>query len=314
MLSCLEIENFRGFSSLKLSGLQRVNLVVGRNNSGKTSLLEAVALVARAEMFDSLPNLLRNTTGNVDERYFKWLLKDGGTDLIARFHASGDNYSRTIRLLPFAAGPGQNEKSVSQRNSIHCVARIGGSDIACSIVSVEHRPPAEIVKLYANAVKNKGGEEMIELLARKVDERIRKIRVYPFDDGNHIMVDMGLSQMLPLSQVGQGINRIIAMFSELVGQRPRVCLIDEVENGIHHSMLEEIWTGLAVAAEELDIQLFITTHSHECIEAAHRAFQKRAKYDFSIIQLFRLEGSVQGRVVGREHIEAALAGDIDLRT
>jgi predicted ATPase len=314
MLTQLEIKNFRGFSALDLKGLQRVNLVVGRNNCGKTSLLEAIALVAHRETFSRLPGLLRSTSGNADERYYKWLLKDAETPVPAIVSVKGVTRSRTIRLVPPGAESVPGEQTfVHGRDFVYC-GQQSEVDANCSVVSVEHRSPEELVKLFAAAVKRKGGEEMIEALVRKVDDRIRKIRVAPFDDGNHIMVDIGLSQMLPLSQVGQGINRILAVFSELVGQKPAVCLIDEIENGIHHSMLEEIWNGLAVAAESLDIQVFVTTHSHECIEAAHRAFSKRGKYDLSVIQLFRIEAGIQGRVVDRDHIEAALAGDIDLRS
>lgn len=127
------------------------------------------------------------------------------------------------------------------------------------------------------------------------------------------MVDLGLSEMLPVSQVGQGIYRLIAILSELIGEKPDVCIIDEIENGIHHSMLKQVWTGLAVAAQSLDVQVFATTHSQECIEAAHEAFSKRDSYDFRIVQLFRVEGAVQGRVLDQELIEAALSGRIDLR-
>ena len=119
--------------------------------------------------------------------------------------------------------------------------------------------------------------------------------------------------MLPVSQVGQGIYRLIAIFSEMIGEKPDVCIIDEIENGIHHSMLEQVWTGIAAAAETLDVQVFATTHSQECIEAAHAAFAKRQSYDFSIVQLFRVEGAVQGKVLDRQHIEAAMQGEIDLR-
>ena len=42
MISELKIESFRGFTSLDLRGLKRVNLVVGENNAGKTSLLEGI--------------------------------------------------------------------------------------------------------------------------------------------------------------------------------------------------------------------------------------------------------------------------------
>src|SRR5580704_3938227 len=42
MLVSLDVENFRCFRSLKLSGLKRMNIVTGDNASGKTALLEAI--------------------------------------------------------------------------------------------------------------------------------------------------------------------------------------------------------------------------------------------------------------------------------
>ena len=185
--------------------------------------------------------------------------------------------------------------------------------LSSRVIPVQHHSPDQLVKLFAPAVRRKDGEERIEKLLREVDPRIRKVRVDPGDDGNQLVIDLGLSEALPVSQVGQGIYRLIAIFSELIGEKPDVCIIDEIENGIHHSMLEQVWTGLAAAAETLGVQVFATTHSEECIEAAHAAFSKRDAYDFSIVQLFRVEGAVQGRVLDQEHITAAIAGEIDLR-
>ncbi len=42
MIRELTLHDFRAFRTLHLSGLGRVNLLVGSNNSGKTSVLEAV--------------------------------------------------------------------------------------------------------------------------------------------------------------------------------------------------------------------------------------------------------------------------------
>jgi AAA15 family ATPase/GTPase len=44
-LEHLTITNFRGFDSLKIDGFSKINLFVGKNNSGKTSVLEAVFLL-----------------------------------------------------------------------------------------------------------------------------------------------------------------------------------------------------------------------------------------------------------------------------
>jgi hypothetical protein len=46
MLHDVHIENFRGFKSFGLTGLSQVNLLVGKNNSGKTALLEGIHFLA----------------------------------------------------------------------------------------------------------------------------------------------------------------------------------------------------------------------------------------------------------------------------
>ena len=46
MLKCLQIRDFRGFNALEIDQLSDINLIAGKNNSGKTSLLEAVFLLA----------------------------------------------------------------------------------------------------------------------------------------------------------------------------------------------------------------------------------------------------------------------------
>ena len=46
MLNSIELEDFRIFRRYKVSGLSRVNLLVGKNNIGKTSVLEAIYLLA----------------------------------------------------------------------------------------------------------------------------------------------------------------------------------------------------------------------------------------------------------------------------
>jgi AAA15 family ATPase/GTPase len=58
MLKSLKIENFRGFESFELNQLGRVNLLVGENNSGKTSVLEAVQFLASRANLDLLSQIM----------------------------------------------------------------------------------------------------------------------------------------------------------------------------------------------------------------------------------------------------------------
>ena len=133
------------------------------------------------------------------------------------------------------------------------------------------------------------------------------------NDGIQIVVDIGLSELLPLAQVGQGVYRLATILADIIGEKTDVLLIDEIENGLHHSVQKQIWTGLAEMAKELKVQIFATTHSGECLHAAHKAFLEREPYDLGVIQLFRTEDGVQGRLLDKEHIEAAIEADIELR-
>lgn len=316
MLTSIAFTNFRGFERLELNGLKRVNLVVGRNNSGKTSMLEGIALVCDPSQFHQLPQMFRPHAGDPAKRYFRWLLRDDATVQQSSVEGGSAQDSAAIifeREKPKPQTPRHGVAHVGNIGNLRVWALAGQRNLVCRIVPVQHHSPEVLVKLFAAAVKRKGGEDRIEQLLREVDPRIAKVRIEPSDDGIHVLVDLGLSEMLPVSQVGQGIYRLIAIFSEMIGEKPDVCIIDEIENGIHHSMLEQVWTGIAAAAETLDVQVFATTHSQECIEAAHAAFAKRQSYDFSIVQLFRVEGAVQGKVLDRQHIEAAMQGEIDLR-
>ena len=48
LYTSMEIKGYRGLSSLRLDGLTRINLLVGTNNSGKTSILECIGLLHAA--------------------------------------------------------------------------------------------------------------------------------------------------------------------------------------------------------------------------------------------------------------------------
>lgn len=95
--------------------------------------------------------------------------------------------------------------------------------------------------------------------------------------------------MIPVTQMGQGFNRLLDVYSEIVAAETKVLLIDEIENGLHHSVLETIWRGLFHAVNETDVQIFATTHSWECVLAADKAAGKESKDGLNLIRLDRVE-------------------------
>lgn len=311
MLTEIAISNFRGFGELKLSPLGKVNLIVGRNNVGKTSLLEAIRITATAQNNSDLVSTFR-TAQNTQSS--KWLVRDGtGIDKAELSTHDIDGSSSRVRLSK-TKNP---EKSVGFDERgwdgvIHFLASKNRKPKEAITISTNQRKSTELVGPFTDATRAGEGERQLESLLQAVDPKIRAIRLSLVGNPD-IVIDLGLSERVPLNQAGQGISRLVGIFSELLGQRPEICFIDEIENGIYHGSLKEVWKGIAEVSERLNVQVFATTHSWECIIAAHEAFSERSNYDLKLIQLYRVDDKAEGRLLDRDLIIAGIEGNIDLR-
>ncbi|MFU8789496.1 MAG: AAA family ATPase, partial [Methylobacter sp.] len=76
-----------------------------------------------------------------------------------------------------------------------------------------------------------------------------------------------MSRPVPLKSLGDGMIRVLQLALKLVSAKGGFLLIDEFENGLHYSTQEKVWALLFEMAERLDIQVFATTHSWDCIES-----------------------------------------------
>ena len=122
--------------------------------------------------------------------------------------------------------------------------------------------------------------------------------------------DIGLSELVPLSAMGEGMTQIARLVLAIASVPDGVVLVDEVENGIHHSVLPDVWRAIDEAAKQFHTQIFATTHSFECIEAAHQALGSDG------FLLHRLEVSdAENRCVTYEPnaIDAALRHNLEVR-
>ena len=77
--------------------------------------------------------------------------------------------------------------------------------------------------------------------------------------------------MLPFTQLGQAFSRTLQIYCEIFANQPDIILIDEIENGLYYEGLGDFWKGLMAVLEDKNVQLFATTHSRECMEAAYEA-------------------------------------------
>ena len=70
---------------------------------------------------------------------------------------------------------------------------------------------------------------------------------------------------MPIGNYGHGLRHLLALRLALVSATDGYLLIDEIDSGLHWTVLEDVWRLLVEVADRCNVQIFATTHSHDCI-------------------------------------------------
>lgn len=94
--------------------------------------------------------------------------------------------------------------------------------------------------------------------------------------------------------------------------------MDEFENGLHYSIQEKVWAILFNIAQKLNIQVFATTHSWDCIESFSKIAHSRRDIEGVLFRVGKsVRDSDRGRVIATVFDEEALynvtQGDVEVR-
>jgi hypothetical protein len=184
-----------------------------------------------------------------------------------------------------------------------------------ALLSTHPSSPITDATLYNTAVLHTGAEETLEKVLRVVEPRLKKLRYLKAPKTSQPLVhaDVGISQLVPSSQMGQGFNRVLNICCQILASQAQIILVDEIENGIHHDALPQVWSGIKHLCREADVQMFATTHSLECIRSAHEAYEGDDKYDFALHRLQRVKGTVEVVTHSREMLAVALNAPLEVR-
>ena len=291
----LRILQFRRFSDLQVSGLKRVNLFAGPNNSGKTTLLEAVDLLASQNDIDELLRVICRR-GKLDgDPPALWISEqiEPEVRLAGRFDALSDNVAEvTIRneqngddlddktfyvtSLEVEAKYGQHEQTAvthlfQQRERI---TRLQSVTVLCPVVFstpfVQHDTEF-LVDLFNRSVEAGTKDEVVQFIRGQLDAGFHNVDAAPGHGASQFTrfrVTHDNFELAPdLTQFGEGAQRIFHIGLLFAYARGGVVLIDEFENAIHYSLLRPFTRLVQELAVKFDVQLFLTTHSKECIDA-----------------------------------------------
>jgi AAA15 family ATPase/GTPase len=362
MLNSLLVQNYRNLQELKIPSLSRVNLIIGKNNVGKSSLLEALYLYLHEANSSIINEIVRRrgenwknddwqevvSNADMTEIYaslfynndIKNTIRIGQIDNAASFlsvkivkcytqKTSSDNGSEFNNIIVLNDGDYiPNDSKVffgyqTIRANSTTTQHIDGYDNdaftiknpICQFVATAAMPQRELNRLWDKISLTPKEESVIEALS--IIEPIERLSFKGGYDGFQPKAVVKLKsggQPVPLGRMGDGMNRILAVALALVNAENGYLLIDEFENGLHYSIQENLWKVIFLLAEKLNVQVFATTHSSDCLKAFNTVINGT---DYNnkgqVVSLASKGGRIFAMDYNNQELNVALDHDIEIR-
>ena len=350
MYDSLHIRNFRGLHELTIHTLSRINLIAGRNNSGKTTLLEAIFLLSgwgNPSLAFTISSIrgISSGSGSLEEigdflwkPLFNRLLTDTKIAVSGEFKPLGRldlrislGQADTVEI-PFGHSgtlfqPIEPDRSMltfsfsdATRQQHDAAIRLKDGHIAADTPKLPIGFPARFLSSRLGNLQEeanqlgqlrtrKQGELVVDAL-RAIEPRLKSVEDNSASGQPMIWADVGLPELLPLPVLGEGMNRITRLVLAIASTPDGVVLVDEIENGLHHSALKKVWKTIERVAEQSNTQVFATTHSYECVVAAHAVLSQS---DFVLHRLDANKTGVRCISYDHEEREAAVRHNLEVR-
>jgi AAA domain, putative AbiEii toxin, Type IV TA system len=369
------IKDFRAFEHFELRDLGRVNLLVGANNSGKTSVLEAIDLLTasgaprrfwstlarRGETVDDdsgspgmevdVTHLFRGHRAGTFEVH--GANSKVSTSLTATLRGLNELTDEPIHSLPlFPLGKNEREPRHEQRarrrrkrGKLTLAYRANDEDAGKidvpvgangvldleDLQSMDRRPEVgaasqfvttrsldarQVVELFSRVVLTDEEPLVLDAL-RTVEPSIERMATVPgnyYRERGGLMVKCsGIERRVPIGSLGDGIWRLLTIALCLVRARDGILLVDEIDTGLHYTVLSKMWTLVLKTAERLNVQVFATTHSRDCYEALS-VICREEPTGGSQVSIQRIErGNPQAVAFTEREIRIAAEREIEVR-
>ena len=290
----IEIKNYKCFQNFNAKSFSRINLISGKNNVGKTAFMEAFFIGINAEdikgftnaliapkimreslnIFSSLINdklndklaiefleELASTEITVNNKKVSFDIEDTNNGLKKYlFSIDKENISLNAKEFVFSYKEEQNKRFIDNFG-------LSNGDIISDFSSIQKRDE----------------EDFLNQTINDFDSTITTFKIID----EKPQCKMG-NVYYELNEFGDGLRHLISIIIELFKCENGYLFIDEVDNGIHYTKLDDLWIIILKISAQLNIQIFATTHSKECIESYARvAKELKKEEDIAFIELGR---------------------------
>ena len=227
-----------------------------------------------------------------------------------------DNHRRTMPLfLQGYFGPGNRRRSRFYRRFFDDRQNFPSGQ-ACRSLGPGLPNNAEVAELWDSISLTEDEEHAIRALNLAIDSEAERATTIgeTLRRRRQIVVKLrGWDHRVPLRSLGDGATRLFGAALALAGSRNGFLVIDEAENGIHHSIHHDFWRMILRASEENDVQVFATTHSFDCVRGFARAAKDSPESEGVLVRLEKAGERTRAVTYSEEDLETAAEQHIEVR-
>ena len=372
-LDSLKIQNFRMLEDFEVAKLGQVNLIVGKNNSGKSTVLEALRVYAAHAHIETLKDLLKARDDAYDFIAEEYLDIENSinpftaltSNRVKSHHWSFSisNISRNKEIIFLYSTPSKNPPEsmairskayhtlknfqlyynepirffcsikngihykVFWKNEPHLDTWLSSSDgdflpLSLGFIDIQLTSINELATLW-DKVSLAEQEDLVYDILKAINPEFKNLI---FVENPHnprggrvpYMSAVGQERRIPLKSQGYGTQRLLQIALAIYQAKDGFLLIDEFENGLHYSVQEQVWGLIFDMAQRLNIQVFATTHSWDCIEAFSKVANQKSDMEGVLINMGKsIRNNNKGQVIATVFDETELAqltqADVELR-
>jgi AAA15 family ATPase/GTPase len=345
MLKSFHIQNYRNLKSVSVNQLAQVNLLVGLNNVGKTSFLEAVNLYCSKNPIGVIDKILQRRGIKIKE-----IVKEESLntvfDLLTSFFYKKIPNSYNNQGITLNDSPKdtlniklENPKSATKNQEFEDITNFGLSFLKHEIntfftlqesfyynflsnknieypsvfVSSNSMNYSDLGRFWDNNIYLTDKETDVINALKIIEPQIEKIG-FKGDITRSVEIKLkGDNQLHSINDMGDGMNRILSIIISLINAENGTLLIDEFENGLHYTAQYQLWEMIFTLSLKLNVQVFVSTHSSDCIKAFENTLNNGFSENGRVLRLENRKGNITIQEFDSKEMEIVTQNDVEIR-
>ncbi len=291
-LKWITVEEFKCFSNFHAEGFKRVNLIGGKNNVGKTALMEAICINISSKDFSTMTTAIHNVKlgrESININYSS-IEDEEGDNISIDFLENTKIYKSKSNVVNSAFLIKQNngiKEYISEINE-HLI-KVNAKDF-----SYNHIFPDGVIDIGSTGISDDEISFIFQAVQRSDNESSVNKFIHEFDDSINVFKFIGEKPQCKsngiyrdLTEFGDGLRSYISIICSLYACERGYLFIDEIGNGIYYEHFDRLWEIILKLSKEMNCQVFATTHSKEILESFTRVAKKLEEEDISYTLLLK---------------------------